>query len=95
LEQTVQEITGAIALVESLKPRFSVRYLFENNEVCSMVSLYVISVQIEEDFVKYIKRKEGKLWTKKQIEENLKKGVFSDYFEEEYPYLASTVLQHS
>ncbi|MDR0844201.1 MAG: hypothetical protein LBN71_03195 [Tannerella sp.] len=93
LEQTVQEITGPIALIESLKPRFSIRYIFENSKVSSLVSLYVISVQTEEDFVKYIRRKGGKLWTKKQIEENLKKGVFSDYFEEEYPYLASTVLQ--
>ena len=39
-----------------------------------------------------IKQPNGKLWTSKQIEENLGSGVFSEYFEQEFAYLQNTVL---
>ena len=34
----------------------------------------------------------SKLWTVKQIEENIVSGVFSKMFESEFPYFKSTVL---
>jgi hypothetical protein len=37
-------------------------------------------------------REGGKLWLTAQIEENLSKGVFSGYFEKEFPYLQNTIL---
>ncbi|MDR3269409.1 MAG: hypothetical protein LBT83_10130 [Tannerella sp.] len=92
LEQTLRELVGRLLPGQLLKPRFLIRYLFENEKVSSLVTLYAITLKTEEEFAKYIQQKNGKLWMKKQIEENLQKGIFSEYFEKEYPYLQNTVL---
>ncbi|MDR3193860.1 MAG: hypothetical protein LBT76_01035 [Tannerella sp.] len=92
LEQTIKELAGRIMPWNLLNLRFLIRYLFQDEKVSSLVSLYVTTLNTEEEFVKYIKSSSGKLWTRKQIEENLGKGVFSNYFEKEYPYLQNTVL---
>ena len=42
--------------------------------------------------MEYIKTTKGKLWTSKQIEENLNQGIFSDYFAQEFEYLQNTIL---
>ncbi|MDR0348962.1 MAG: hypothetical protein LBH90_05650 [Tannerella sp.] len=88
----VKKTVGHAISRSTVKPRLLIRYPFENDRVNSYVSLYVISVRTEEQFTEYIKKPEGKLWTQKQIEENLGKGVFSEYFEKEYPYLRNTVI---
>lgn len=92
IEDAVNKLIGPAISKSDIKPRLSIRYSFENDTVSSFVSLYIISVRSEEQFDEYIKKDEGKLWTRKQIEENLGKGVFSEYFEKEYPYLKNTVL---
>lgn len=92
IEDAVTAMVGHSISTSPVKPRLLIRYPFENDRVNSFVSLYVISVRTEEQFTEYIKKPDGKLWTQKQIEENLGKGVFSEYFEKEYPYLQSTVL---
>jgi len=56
-----------------------------------LVNLYVMCVRSEE-VMDQIKQPNGKLWTSKQIEENLSSGVFSEYFEQEFAYLQNTVL---
>ena len=38
------------------------------------------------------RQKNGKLWSVRQIEENLGHGVFSEYFEKEFPYMKNTIL---
>ena len=45
-----------------------------------------------EKMMNIVKREGGKLWTGKQIEENMGKGLFSEYFEQEFNYLQNTVL---
>ena len=45
-----------------------------------------------EEQLNQCKRRSGKLWTAKQIEENLSSGVFSEYFEKEFAYLQNTIL---
>lgn len=92
IEETVNKVVGHSISTSQIKPRLLIRYPFENDRASSFVSLYVISVRTEEQFTKYIKKADGKLWTQKQIEENLNKGVFSEYFDKEYPYLQNTVL---
>lgn len=92
VEGAVHKIVGTNMLKGGLKPRSQIRYTFENDKVKNLVSLYTILVRNEEQFAKYVKKADGKLWTRKQIEENLGKGVFSEYFEKEYPYLQNTIL---
>lgn len=91
-EQTVRELLGNSLTKGEAKPHLLVRYPFENERVTQLVSLYVLTLHSEEAFVNYVKTAEGKLWTPRQIEENLQQGLFSEYFEKEYAYLQHTVL---
>jgi len=76
-----------------LKPRLRIRYAFDNERVSRLVSLYVIHLRSESTLDDYTRDREGKLWTTQQIEDNLRQGLFSEYFEQEYPYLRQTALQ--
>ena len=80
IESTVRETMGGLGEKEDVMPRFLIRYTFENEKVRS------------EKVMDQIKQPNGKLWTSKQIEENLGSGVFSEYFEQEFAYLQNTVL---
>lgn len=91
IENTVKETLGSLGKEEGITPRFLIRYTFENEKVKHLVSLYVVCLR-KEDQLKMCKKREGKLWTTKQIEENMNKGVFSEAFEKEFPYLQNTVL---
>lgn len=90
IESTVNESVGELT-EQDITPRFLIRYTFENEKVKHLVSLYVICLQNEEQ-LDLCKKTDGKLWTSKQIEENLKAGVFSEYFEQEFSYLQNTIL---
>ena len=72
-------------------PRLLVRYTFENEQVKQQVSLFVVYLR-EETQLESCKTEAGKLWSVRQIEENLGTGIFSEYFEKEYSYLKNTVL---
>ena len=88
---TVRETMGGLGEKEDVMPRFLIRYTFENEKVKHLVNLYVMCVRSEK-VMDQIKQPNGKLWTSKQIEENLGSGVFSEYFEQEFAYLQNTVL---
>ena len=70
IDSTVKETLGSLAQDKSIAPRFLIRYTFENEKVKHLVSLYVICLRTEEQ-LNQCKRRSGKLWTAKQIEENL------------------------
>lgn len=91
MENTVRDSLGELGDQENVTPRFLIRYTFENEKVKHLVSLYVICMHTEEEF-NYVKQADGKLWTSKQIEENLHSGIFSEYFVQEFSYLQNTVL---
>lgn len=91
IENTVRETVGELAEQQDLTPRFLIRYTFENEKVKHLVSLYVICIRSEEQ-MSLCKKTGGKLWTAKQIEENLHSGLFSEYFEQEFAYLQNTIL---
>lgn len=90
IEGTVREML-AWKGKERSEPRFLVRYTFENEKVKHLVHLHVVCVRSEEELGQF-GLSGGKLWTSKQIEENLGSGIFSEYFEQEFPYLQNTVL---
>ena len=93
-EQTVRDLVGRNLFGKSdLKPRLLVRYAFDNERVSRLVSLYVVHLRSESTLDDYTRDREGKLWTTQQIEDNLRQGLFSEYFEQEYPYLCQTALQ--
>ncbi|MDH6341268.1 hypothetical protein M2480_000018 [Parabacteroides sp. PFB2-12] len=90
IENTIKEIIGR-HIGKPIEPRFLIRYTHEDEKVKHLVSLHAICVR-DEATMKKLMHTHGKLWTMKQIEENIGKGVFSSYFESEYPYLKNTVL---
>ncbi len=76
---------------KDLPVKFVFRYLFKNKATSRLVYLYTCRVT-NEDIMNRITLGKGKLWTEKQIEENLGKGIFSECFEKEYEILKNTVL---
>jgi hypothetical protein len=91
VDTTVKDILGTLPEEKDSEPRFMIRYMYENEKVKQQVSLFVLCLRTEEQFAKY-RHFGGKLWTEKQIDENLGKDLYSGYFEEEYPYLKNTIL---
>lgn len=91
LTNAVKDALGKLGEEAGIVPRLLVRYTYEDERVKHLVSLYTITLQTEKQ-LDDCKQRTGKLWTIKQIEANLGKGVFSGYFEKEFPYLQSTVL---
>ncbi len=94
VESTVKEAFKGLSRNKSIVPRFLIRYTFENEKVKHLVSLYVICLRTEDQLeqLDQCENRGGKLWTAKQIEENLGRGVFSEYFEKEFAYLQNTIL---
>jgi hypothetical protein len=71
--------------------RFIFRYVYKNSQTGRLIYLYACNVP-DEHFPNDLQIGEGKWWTSKQIEENLKTGLFSTYFEKEYELLNTTIL---
>lgn len=91
IENTVRETIGCLNGEPGITVRCLIRYMYEDDKVKHQVSLHVVCVRSEKQMT-LCTREGGKLWTSKQIEENLYKGVFSGYFEKEFPYLQNTIL---
>lgn len=77
--------------IKTIEPFPLIRYTFENEKVKHQVSLFIVRIN-DERLLEPLKEKNGKLWSVRQIEENLPHGIFSEYFEKEFPYLKNTVL---
>lgn len=77
--------------IKTIEPFPLIRYTFENEKVKHQVSLFIVRIN-DERLLEPVKEKNGKLWSVRQIEENLPHGIFSEYFEKEFPYLKNTVL---
>ena len=91
IEAAAKESIDTAAYTQGAVPHFLLNYDFENIKVKYFVSLFVIRLSTEQ--FSRAEHLNGKLWTVKQIEENIGKGFFSEYFEQEYDYLKHTVLQ--
>lgn len=92
VEHTVAEKTYAYTKDRKLSPRFLIRYSLDNEKTKELISLFVLNLQTEEQLHQVQKQAEGKLWTIKQIEEEVNTGLFSSYFLHELPYLQTTIF---
>lgn len=88
---TLRTMLGALAADPHIEPHCLIRYTFETQRVKHLVFLYTIHLETPEQLAE-VSHPDGKLWTVKQIKENVGKGVFSSYFEQEFPYLQNTAL---
>ncbi|NDV81236.1 hypothetical protein D0T87_04495 [Bacteroides sp. 51] len=72
---------------EGLKPEFSIKYKFKNEETDRIVYLFILDLGTEDKILCDPKFDGGKLWTFQQIEFNLDQNYFSEMFENEYDHL--------
>lgn len=71
-------------------PRFSIKYKYKDEKTSRIVYLFIM--HLDDDSVLCDRRFEnGKLWTMKQIEQNLDKNYFSDMFEHEFDHLQTVI----
>lgn len=88
VKNSIKRIVGA-ELGE--KPKFLLKYIFENEKTKRLIFLYLIEIDDESK----IKRKgkiTGKFWTVRQIDEEFENQIFSEEFELEYEYLKHVIL---
>jgi hypothetical protein len=93
VDEALQKSIEDADYIRGLEPHHLIGVDFENDEVKLFISLYVIRVSTEH-FNSY-KHPDGKLWSSKQIEENMGKGIFSEFFEKEYEYFSHTILNQN
>ncbi|WP_294629109.1 hypothetical protein [uncultured Bacteroides sp.] len=80
----------ALPQLKEVKPKFNIAYHFENRVTNRLIYLFILD--LDDDSVLCTPRfKNSKLWSFKQIEENLGKGFFSSCFEEEYEHLKNVI----
>ena len=83
-------INNAFPHEKDIKPEFNIVYHFENEVTNRLIYLFI--VDIKDDSILCTPRfKNSKLWSFKQIEENLGKGFFSSCFEDEYEHLKDVI----
>jgi hypothetical protein len=91
LDEGVKETFIENDITTDLPCRFIFRYVYKNNKKHQLIYLYACNIS-DDKLLNDLRLGEGKWWTNKQIEENLKTGIFSTYFEKEYELLNTTVL---
>lgn len=73
-----------------LQPAFSIKYHFENEVTNRLIYLFIVDIENDE-LLCNPHFKNGKLWTKQQIEQNLGHNFFSECFEQEYEHLEQII----
>ena len=83
-------VQNALPEAKGIKPEFNIVYHFENEVTNRLIYLFI--ADIEDDAILCNPHfKDSKLWSFKQIEENLGKGFFGSCFEDEYEHLKSVI----
>lgn len=72
---------------KELKPFFSIKYLFKNDDTNRLIYLFILTLDMDSNILYNLKFKSGKFWTSRQIEDNLNCNYFSELFENEYEHL--------
>lgn len=91
LEEAIGKLIPETLHEEEIKTRFAFKYIYKNSSVSRLVYLYTLPIHREE-LMQKIRLPQGRIWTEKQIEENLNKNLFSEFFEKEYDILKNTIL---
>lgn len=72
---------------QEIEIRYSIRYMYHDDKISRNVFLYYIYLENEKD----LRLTGGKLWTLKQIEQNINKNVFSSLLENEIEHYKMTI----
>lgn len=86
----VRLLNNALPQAKDTKPEFNIAYHFENEVTNRLIYLFI--VDLDDDSILCTPRfRNSKLWSFKQIEDNLNKGLFSSCFEDEYEHLKNII----
>lgn len=91
MEQAIQRVASERYGLRNIKPHFLLKHIVEQQLENQYILLYYISNINSLQLLPFVKG-ELKAWPMWQIEENLKKEIFSQAFELEYDYIKNTVL---
>ena len=91
LDDAIRNMIKKEVLTEELPVRFLLKYVFENENTKRLIFLYVSLISSENAY-NTLNLQGGKLWTPKQIDDNIGNNIFSECFELEFEYLKNTVL---
>ena len=91
LEEAIENVLSKGCGNKDLPVTFAFKYLYKNKKSNRLIYLYTCCIN-DEETMNNLTLNNGKLWTEKQIEENLTNGIFSECFEEEYYILKDTIL---
>lgn len=91
IQEGVVNVMKEVIGDHELPIQFLLKYVFENDDTRRLILLYV-SVVDDEQLFNSLPLVDGKLWTIKQIEDNIGSNVFSECFALEFEYLKNTVL---
>lgn len=89
-EGTHRLISKAFPSEKEIHPEFSIVYHFENEVTNRLIYLFIVEIE-DESILSSPSFRNGKLWSFKQIEENLNKHYFSTCFEDEYEHLKNVI----
>lgn len=91
LEEGVKRIvTEQMPQADADRVEFNIRYRYESSETNRLVYLYLLELE-DETIARKGEGEQGKPWTFSSIEQDLGKGVFSSFLENEYEHLKSVI----
>ena len=85
LNDTLGSLIGKCADPNTLSIKYLFKYVFKSQVTHRLIYLYTITLSDKQASCVHFPN--GKWWHQKQIEENLGRGLFSDFFEKEYELL--------
>lgn len=83
-------LRNSLPQAQESEPTFNIVYHFENEVTNRLIYLFIIDLK-DDSILCNTHFKNGKLWSFKQIQENLDKGFFSSCFEDEYEHLKEVI----
>ncbi|GBU06848.1 hypothetical protein AwDysgo_01790 [Bacteroidales bacterium] len=90
--ETVNSLIGKENSLSKHPVRFLFKYLYQTPCCKRLVYLHAMTIDDARQ-MQALNSEDGKLWTEKQIKENIGKGVFSELLEKEFEFLESTIFQ--
>ncbi|MGP1539772.1 hypothetical protein [Bacteroides pyogenes] len=89
-EGVARLLRNSLPQAQESEPTFNIVYHFENEVTNRLIYLFIIDLK-DDSILCNTHFKNGKLWSFKQIQENLGKGFFSSCFEDEYEHLKEVI----
>lgn len=83
-------IRNTFPKISDINPFFNIKYHFENEHTNRLIYLFILDTD-QPELLENMRFKEGRMWTLKEIDAQLKNDVFSECFKNEYEHLKELI----